>query len=104
MTQWLMEPVGERQVIFVLTFLAFALIVAAMSVGVMAGREPIKGPVAVLEHWALISPARFVVVIHSVVKPKHALIAQNLELSNSILLNADVLPLGTHNREATEFQ
>tara|TARA_B100000900_G_scaffold415882_1_gene447686 strand:+ start:8504 stop:8731 length:228 start_codon:yes stop_codon:yes gene_type:complete len=30
-------------VIFVLTFLAFALIVAAMSVGVMAGREPIKG-------------------------------------------------------------
>ena len=29
--------------IFVLTFLAFALIIAAMSVGVMAGREPIKG-------------------------------------------------------------
>jgi hypothetical protein len=30
-------------VIFVLTFLAFALIVTAMSVGVIAGREPIKG-------------------------------------------------------------
>ena len=29
--------------IFVITFLAFALIVAAMSVGVMVGREPIKG-------------------------------------------------------------
>ncbi|MEC8158289.1 MAG: (Na+)-NQR maturation NqrM [Pseudomonadota bacterium] len=29
--------------ILVLTFLAFALIVAAMSVGVMSGREPIKG-------------------------------------------------------------
>ena len=29
--------------IFVLTFLAFALIVAAMSVGVIAGRAPIKG-------------------------------------------------------------
>lgn len=29
--------------IFVLTFLAFALIVTAMSVGVIAGREPIKG-------------------------------------------------------------
>jgi len=30
-------------VIFVITFLAFALIVTAMSVGVIAGREPIKG-------------------------------------------------------------
>ena len=29
--------------IFVLKFLAFALIVTAMSVGVIAGREPIKG-------------------------------------------------------------
>ena len=29
--------------ILVLTFLAFALIIAAMSVGVMSGREPIKG-------------------------------------------------------------
>ena len=29
--------------IFVITFLAFALIVTAMSVGVIAGREPIKG-------------------------------------------------------------
>ena len=29
--------------IFVLTFLAFALVVGAMSVGVMAGRDPIKG-------------------------------------------------------------
>ncbi|MEK9576010.1 MAG: (Na+)-NQR maturation NqrM [Halieaceae bacterium] len=29
--------------IYVLTFLAFALVVGAMSVGVMAGRDPIKG-------------------------------------------------------------
>ena len=34
---------GSDTVIFVLTFLAFALIVTAMSVGVIAGREPIKG-------------------------------------------------------------
>ena len=33
----------KNTVIFVLTFIVFVLIIAAMSVGVMAGREPIKG-------------------------------------------------------------
>jgi len=38
------EPLGkERSVIFVVSFLVFMFIIAAMSVGVIAGRAPISG-------------------------------------------------------------
>ena len=50
---------------FVLALLVFMAIMAAMAVGVIFGRGPIRGPVVDSEQWALIRTARFVVVTPS---------------------------------------
>ena len=91
---------GEGRVIFVLTFLAFALIVAAMSVGVMAGRDP-KG--VLRRYWALgiDQSCEIWVVIHSAVKPKRSDSSKPGAIESILLVMSS---LWNSRREATEFQ